>query len=685
MKKIFIIIVSLTIVLYTKAQSIPKLQDPTNQFIIDRAIDIDTSGGVIYYKVDSLKPTQLFTTYFSSTGLGALDVMVKVNTTKDSILADEDSPEPNLYHDVYKQYYNGILVEGSDYTIHHDGENVWSSSGFIVEGLNLSVIPEINESTALNYATSHIGCESYDWDSTGNNPVGTLVLLPVGDEEVYNASNYKLVWKFTLVGFNPSYNKTIYINANTGAALAEHNNVHDGSFNHIYYGTKYDLDTRKKTGNWFTSDKWYLHANDDTRNILTTDEDGIIPYNNRYKKEFYYEQKWNWDDMQYSNGDDVWANDNWSATAAHYCTQKTWDYYKQTALNRNGMTGWGKHVRVIADYPFANAAYSKVSNEDHMLIGRINNNYLATYDIIGHEFTHGVVENSRPLTYEKISGAINESFADIFGFMVERYVFGYVRNWTIGEDANTTLRNMQYPNNQYLPYNSGQPSYYLQSPYWKNPNDLTFDYGGVHYNSGVMNKWFHLLSSGGSQIISGQSRSVGGIGIDKAARIAYYTMINSTNYSSANLTFDVIRATSINAAKILYGICSNEYNQTCAAWRAVNVGVACVPCNMSNWYNNNNQSFTSSIQEREATVLNLAVFPNPANDKITLLLEEINKDLYANSYHITILDINGKVLINQNQKNINNLDIEISSLKSGVYFVNVSTDSWVKTTKFVKQ
>jgi len=128
-------------------------------------------------------------------------------------------------------------------------------------------------------------------------------------------------------------------------------------------------------------------------------------------------------------------------------------------------------------------------------------------------------------------------------------------------------------------------------------------------------------------------------------------------------------------------------NQTCAAWRAVNVGVACVPSNMNNWnwYNNNNQSFTSSIQEREATVLNLAVFPNPANDKITLLLEEINKDLNANGYKITILDINGKVLINQNQKNINILDVEISSLNSGVYFVNVSTDSWVKTTKFIKQ
>jgi len=193
------------------AQSVPKLQDTTNQFIIDRAIEIDAAGGVIYYKVDSLKPDQLFTTYYSNTGLGPNDAMLLLSTTKDSILEDVDSPEPNLYHDVYKQYYQDVLIEGSDYTIDHDGENVWSSSGFIVEGLDLSVTPAIDETTALGYATSYINCESYDWDSTENIPIGTLVILPVGEDEVYTASNYKLAWKFNIIGFEPTYNKTIYL------------------------------------------------------------------------------------------------------------------------------------------------------------------------------------------------------------------------------------------------------------------------------------------------------------------------------------------------------------------------------------------------------------------------------------------------------------------------------------------
>lgn len=36
-------------------------------------------------------------------------------------------------------------------------------------------------------------------------------------------------------------------------------------------------------------------------------------------------------------------------------------------------------------------------------------------------------------------GALNESYSDIFGYMIERYALGSHQNWTIGEHANTTL------------------------------------------------------------------------------------------------------------------------------------------------------------------------------------------------------------------------------------------------------
>lgn len=50
-------------------------------------------------------------------------------------------------------------------------------------------------------------------------------------------------------------------------------------------------------------------------------------------------------------------------------------------------------------------------------------------DVAGHEMTHGVVEGTANLEYQGKSGALNQSFADIFGVMIDR------DDWKIGEDV----------------------------------------------------------------------------------------------------------------------------------------------------------------------------------------------------------------------------------------------------------
>ncbi|MES2726388.1 MAG: M4 family metallopeptidase [Bacteroidota bacterium] len=675
------------------AQTTPKLQDPSNSFIANKALDIDAGGGVIYFKDHELLQGQLFTQYFSSTGLSIYDSMHLVETTHDSILADESSPVPNLAHNLYQQYYKGIPVEGALYTEHYEAVdgNVLSTGGFVVENLNLSVTPQVSESEAFNFAKTHLNAETYSWDSNGIYPIGELM---IAKSTVENAIVYKLTWVFRIKALNPYFDNNVYIDATDGSLIKEISNIHTGDFNHLYYGMKGDLDTHRKPGNWFTSDKWFLHANDETRNILTQDNDNS---SSTYYHSItdYYSQPWNWDDMTYSDGDDHWGNDHWSATAAHYCASKSWDFYKKTALNRNGMTGWGKHVRVIADWKNDAAAYTQQDNEDHIFIGRYNNHYLATYDIVGHEFTHGVVRNSKPLPNEKISGAIGESFGDIFGFMVERYMFGYVRNWTIGEDAGYTIRNLQSPN----VYN--HPFYYLDVNTWSPVVNCTpsrsNDNCGIHINCGVQNKWFYLLSMGGSQLIYinntlQPARTVSGIGIDKAARIAYYAMTNFINYNASNTTFDAVRASTINAAKILYGYCSNEYIQTCRAWYAVNVGTSCDPCLIvPNWYSRNFpyqqpiDLMGTGLAERENHVAKMKVFPNPASNKIKVMVEEINADLSNNNYTINILTVDGKLVFTNTYNTIENVEINVEDLVDGVYFITVTNSNWTKNSKFVKQ
>ena len=41
-------------------------------------------------------------------------------------------------------------------------------------------------------------------------------------------------------------------------------------------------------------------------------------------------------------------------------------------------------------------------------------------DVAGHELSHGVIQETANLDYDTESGALNESFADIFGRLIEK-------------------------------------------------------------------------------------------------------------------------------------------------------------------------------------------------------------------------------------------------------------------------
>jgi hypothetical protein len=89
----------------------------------------------------------------------------------------------------------------------------------------------------------------------------------------------------------------------------------------------------------------------------------------------------------------------------------------------------------------------------------------------------------------------------------------------------------------------------------------------AHINNMVQNKMFYLLSQGGSQ----NNVTVSGIGIHKAANIAYRAMCV---YSDINTTWSDSRDNFYDAAKDLYGINSCEARETRNAWAAVGIGTA---------------------------------------------------------------------------------------------------------------
>jgi len=265
------------------------------------------------------------------------------------------------------------------------------------------------------------------------------------------------------------------------------------------------------------------------------------------------------------------------ATDAHWGAEKTYDYYL-TQHSRNSINNNGFKLLNYVHYQtnYTNAFW----DGSRMTYGDGNGGSMKIFtalDVCGHEITHGLTSNTGNLTYQNESGALNESFSDIFGASIENYGRPSNWNWKIGEDitqGGVGLRNMASPNQYQNPDTYGGSYYY----------NGTADNGGVHTNSGVSNFWFYLLASGGSGTNDlSNAYSVTGIGISDAAKIAFRALTvyftPSTNYATARLL-------TIQAAKDLFGDCSVEVIAVTKAWYAVGVG--------TNWINGVAPNFTSN-------------------------------------------------------------------------------------------
>lgn len=277
-----------------------------------------------------------------------------------------------------------------------------------------------------------------------------------------------------------------------------------------------------------------------------------------------------------NNGSYVIATSGHPALDVHWGMEKSYDFYLN-ALNRNSYDGNGSVIKQYvnplimngnAGYPNNASALSSPYNIMSYGMGDgISYSPLVGLDVAGHEFTHLVVNNNGNggLVYQGESGALNESFADIFGTCVEFYS-GVNPDWNIGEDVmigQPFMRSMSNPNATQNPdtYN-GQ--------HWANPNNLSFDHGGVHINSGVQNFWFYLLCQGGSGTNDlGNAYSVTGIGITQARQIAYRNLVT---YLSPNATYMDAYNGSLQAAQDLYGNPSTQYTAVRQAWYAVGIG-----------------------------------------------------------------------------------------------------------------
>ncbi len=112
-------------------------------------------------------------------------------------------------------------------------------------------------------------------------------------------------------------------------------------------------------------------------------------------------------------------------------------------------------------------------------------------DIVGHEFTHGMIGNTSNLEYKRQSGALNEALADLFGNLVEGNIDG------IGENSNRgQFRSLcNPPSFNWDPQGPWGPTPLPahMSDYVDAPDNV--DNGGVHANSGIPGRAFCAMTT----------------------------------------------------------------------------------------------------------------------------------------------------------------------------------------------
>jgi len=470
-----------------------------------------------------------------------------------------------MSHERFTQTYNGVPVDGGEYIVHSKSGIVQTVNGMWFDGITLNTSPSLSSEDAVKKATAYVNASVYKWQIAEEEamlkvvkrnsaatfyPTGELVII-CRNGDIWK-KEYVLAWKLDIYAADPMSRQWIYVDAHSGEIVHTKNRIH-----HIdtpATGTTMYSGTQSFITDSFGSGQYRLRETGRGQGVETYNLNNGTNYGNA---------------TDFTNTSTNWtstANDDDAARDAHWGAEGTYDFYLNE-MGRNGLDGNG--MLMLSYVHYSNNYNNAFWDGTEMTYGDGSGtaggfNPLTAIDVCGHEFTHGVTENSSNLDYMNESGALNESFSDIFGTAIEFYMKPNSADFLMGEEitvtVGTALRSMANPNLY------GDPDCYTGTNWYTG----TADNGGVHTNSGVQNYWYYLLSQGGSGTNDlGDPFTVTGIGWYDAARIAFrdnmYYLVNTSQYADS-------RTYAIQAATDLFGACTPEVMATTNAWYACGVG-----------------------------------------------------------------------------------------------------------------
>jgi len=257
---------------------------------------------------------------------------------------------------------------------------------------------------------------------------------------------------------------------------------------------------------------------------------------------------------------DLAVNEAYNGSGAVYDFFKK--IYQRNSLDDQGMrldssVHYGKNY----DNAFWNGRQMVYGDGDGELFRR----FTRSLDVIGHELAHGIIQCEADLLYQDQPGALNESYADVFGSLVKQYrkrQKAEEADWLIGAGLFTrkvkgqALRSLKAPGTAYddpILGKDPQPSH--MSEYVKTQEDN----GGVHINSGIPNRAFYEVAI-----------RLGGYAWEKAGRIWYVALVEKL---SPEATFEEAAQATCSVAGELFGEGSEEERAVREGWEVVGVKI----------------------------------------------------------------------------------------------------------------
>jgi zinc metalloprotease ZmpA len=432
------------------------------------------------------------------------------------------SSREGLQYVPYRRTYRGLPVYGGDFVVVTDPEGrVLSTSVAQTAPIAVATVPARGATDAVAAARAATA------------PIA-VAAVSAPRLVVYALGSPRLAWETVLsghIGDRPS-TVDVFVDAQSGAVLARHDEVADGAGWGAIYG-RVTIQTGQSASRYVMADPtrpgiWCgKYA---TGEVLTGPDD-----------------KW-------GNGQGTLVETD--CVDAMFGAQRAWDMFG-TWFARRGIDGLGHGYPILVGLDEENAFWSgSYVAIGHNLAGR----YIGSLDVVGHEYGHALDETTPG---GSAGNGVAEATGDIIGTAAEFFANSPndPPDFTIGEEDDVVgtgpIRVM------YDPALLGDPACY-------SPAIPTMD---EHAAAGPLDHWFTLLAKG-SAAAGGQPASptcdgstVTGLGIRTAAQVFYNAMLSKTTA----MDYPRYRTATLNAAKNLFPATCGPFSTVRAAWNAIGV------------------------------------------------------------------------------------------------------------------